>query len=347
QRAQVLGFDKVGFARADQPLEKDHQRYQQFIDAGMHGDMAYLANHRQVRRRVDTEAIVAGARTVVCLAEKYRRAGECDDPPLAQLMARYARGRDYHNHLRKRVRKLAQFVTELQPGAQARALCDTAPVLERAWAARAGLGFIGKNGLLIVPGEGSYCLLAEVVTTVGLPAGDYGRAMGERCGSCTACLDVCPTQAFVAPFVLDPRRCLSFLTIETKTMPPAAAAAQYGEHLFGCDDCQQVCPYNAVRPRDGDSTARYAPLDRWREVDLHQLVTWSEERFDEYTRGTPLRRARRRGLARNAVMVAAARYRRGDERARAVLAAASAHDDAAVAALARQALAGGAGDEGA
>lgn len=330
-RAAELSFDAVGFADASVPLTEDHARFRSFIAAGKHGDMAYLADHGDARLRLDGDAILPGARTVICLARRYDRGAEAEsrDPPLTQLVARYARGGDYHTFLRKRLRKLAEFVRTLEPNTQARALCDTAPVLERAWAARSGLGFIGKNGLLIIPGQGSFCLLGEVVTTLALPPSAWGRPIGERCGSCTACLDVCPTDAFEAPFVLDPRRCISYATIEARSAPPAEVQEAMGEHLFGCDDCQTACPYNRVPPPAGASTAPFEPHPLWREHTLADFVACDEQRWTALT-GTPIRRATRVGMAQNALLVASKRGVEG----RAAVTAARAHDDSRVRELA-------------
>jgi epoxyqueuosine reductase len=255
--------------------------------------------------------------------------------------ARYARGRDYHGFLRKLLRQLADYVEGFGAGVRARALCDIEPVLERAWAARSGLGFVGKNGLVITPGQGSYQLLGEVVTTLELPP---DTPMTERCGACTRCLDACPTQAFTAPFVLDPRRCISYLTIESREAPPEDLRAAIGEHLFGCDDCQSVCPYNRTAPPPPASTAPFQPLERWSTMSLLELVTIEESRFDEEIAGTPIRRAKRRGMARNAVIVAANRLHRSHagqdaDEARAVLEAALRHDDPEVRAIAEWCLA--------
>jgi epoxyqueuosine reductase len=327
ERAKALGFDAVGFARADLPLDEDHGRLRQFLDAGMQGDMAYLAEHADARHRLDGSSILAGAKTVVCLARRYDR-DDAADPPLAQRIARYARGQDYHGFLKKRLGKLAAELR--RQGVEARALCDTAPVLERAWARRAGLGFVGKNGMIILPGAGSYCLLGEVVTTLELPEGDYGRPMAERCGTCAACLDACPTDAFVQPFVLDPRRCVSYWTIESRSMAPEPLWKALGEHLFGCDRCQEVCPYNQVPPLAAEGRTPFSPHDRWAEEGLEGLVRMDERDWERLSRGTPVRRATRRGLARNAVLLAAGL---GDEQA---LDAACESPDAELAAFAQR-----------
>lgn len=302
QRARELGFDAVGIARAV-PLERDHARYEQFIARGFHGEMAWLARDPTVRRRADDDGILSGARSVICVASAYKRdaADEARDPPLAKTIARYARGRDYHNGLRKKLRKLAEFVRTLEDGARARPLCDDAPILERAWAARAGLGFIGKNGLLIVPGLGSLALLGEVVTTVEIEADE---PIAERCGSCRRCLDACPTRAIIEPFVIDARKCISYLTIEMRSEIPVSLRTDVGEHLFGCDDCQTVCPFNQS-PRPTKAAPRYEPLERWAEASLEELLSLEQgsERWSEVGEGSPLRRATAEGLARNAAVV--------------------------------------------
>jgi len=341
-RAKELEFDVIGFARADEAVPRHMAHFDDFVARGMHGDMAYLAKHAAARERLDGESILPGAKTVICLARRYDREDEEDEPPWVQGIARYARGRDYHGHLHKRVAKLARFVRGLQEGVIARAFCDTAPVLERAWAHRAGIGFIGKNGMLIVPGKGSYCLLGEVVTTLPLPPEDYGQAMNERCGSCTLCLDACPTDAFPRPFVLDPRRCVSYYTIESRSAPPQELHASLGEELFGCDVCQQVCPYNGVAPPASEHTALFAPLSRWSETSVWDWLRVDEAEFIELTRSSPLRRATRAGMARNVLLAAARRLRRagegGDEEARSQLEEGAQHDEPSVRKLANELL---------
>jgi len=314
-KAAALGFDAVAFARADVPLDAEMRRYEAFLEAGMHGEMRYLAENAEARRRVDTGHILEGARSVVCLARRYPgRAAtgqgargsdpEDDGRDTARLVARYARGRDYHNFLRKKVRKLAAFIRGL-PGpddapTRARPLCDDAPVLERAWAARAGLGFIGKNGLLIVPGQGSFLLLGEVVTTLSLPP---DAPIEGRCGSCTACLDACPTSAFPQPFVLDARRCVAYLTIEHKGSIPEALRAGVGEHLFGCDDCQTVCPFNASqRPVEPSRMTPFQASGPLSATSLLSLLSGVGPAAEAVSSG-PLKRAGADGIARNAAIV--------------------------------------------
>jgi len=305
-RARALGFDAVGFARADAPLTEDHVRYEAFLAAGMHGTMAYLAEHAEVRRRLDTVDILPGARSVIVVARSYRRdaGAERADPPTARRVARYARGHDYHNFMRKKLRRLAAFVRTFGVDgapAQARPMCDDVPVLERAWAARAGIGFVGKNGLIIVPGEGSLLVLGEVVTTLDLQP---DAPIAERCGSCTRCIDVCPTAAFARPFVLDPRRCVAYLTIEQRGPIPESLRAGVGEHLFGCDECQTVCPFNgSARPRDAARTRSFEALPMWRETTEEALLRLDAAEWEEIAEGSPTKRAELAGMARNAAVV--------------------------------------------
>lgn len=306
EAAARLGFDAIGFARADVALDVDHARWEAFARDGLHGEMAWLGEPSEARRRLDGDEILEGARSVICVARRYQRAAadEARDPPTAQTIARYARGRDYHNFLRKRLRKLAAFVRTLgspDVPVEARPLVDDTPALERAWAARSGLGFVGKNGMVIVPGLGSFVLLGEVVTTLELPA---GAPIAERCGSCTRCLDACPTSAFVRPFVLDPRRCVSYLTIERRTAIPVELRAPIGEHLFGCDDCQTVCPFNASERAPARARApQFEPLDRWTTTRLVDLLAMDDTAWAALSEGTPVHRATAGGMARNAAIV--------------------------------------------
>jgi epoxyqueuosine reductase len=326
--AGELGFDAVGFARADVPLEREFDRYEAFLDAGLEGELAYLADNREVRRRLDGEGILPGARSVICVAARYARPDEAREAPpgsVASLIARYARGRDYHQGTRRRLQRLAAFVRGLAPGVEARPIIDTAPVLERAWAARAGLGFVGKNGIIIVPGKGSYVLLGEVVTTLELLPDE---PMTERCGSCTRCLDACPTQAFPSPFVLDTRRCIAFLTIEREGPVPEPLREGVGDRLFGCDVCQDVCPFNRTQPGPPERSELFAPLERWRSMSPADLLSLGEEAWPSVSEGTPLRRPGAAGLLRNAITVIANQGRA--DLLPALRALAASHADAAV-----------------
>lgn len=331
--AKRLGFDAVGIADATEPVAEDVARYEAFVSAGMQGAMGWLASaeNARARARLDGDEILAGARSIVCVARRYPR--DAENGEVSRSIARYARGRDYHKFLRKRLRRLATFIRALgapdgpvRERVHARPLLDEEPILERAWAARAGLGFVGKNGMLIVPGLGSMLMLGEVVTTLRLVP--TGTPIAERCGSCTRCLEACPTGAFERPFVLDPRRCISYLTIELHGAVPAELREGVGGHLFGCDECQTACPFNAgegarasTERMDGDP---FAPMERWSRMRLEEFLSLDDEAWGRASEGSPLRRAGRAGLARNAAIVLG---NRGDGSALPALERAATHHD--------------------
>jgi epoxyqueuosine reductase len=296
-RALALGFHRVGFADVG-PLLEDHPRYLDFVAQGRHGDMAWLAENADVRRDVRGPGILAGARSVIVCALSYHRGAEAS-PMSGATVARYARGGDYHNFFRKKLRRLAAWLRR-EFGAEARPLVDTAPVLERAWARRAGVGFVGRNGCIIAPGLGSYLLLGEVVTDLALPPDE---PMDERCGSCTRCLDACPTQAFAASHVLDARRCVSYLTIEHDGPIDATLRAGVGDRIFGCDDCQDVCPFNRTAPPPPAETAQFAPDPRWAALSPESILAMDPARWEAIAEGSPLARPGWERMARNAAVV--------------------------------------------
>ena len=296
-RATAFGFHRVGFARAA-PLVDDHARYERWLSDGHHGDMHWLANEREARRDVEHPWILPGARSVVVCALSYHR-GDEPSPIEGAAVARYARGRDYHNFFRKKLRKLAAWMRS-EFGAEARPMVDTSPVLERAWARLAGVGFVGKNGCVIAPGLGSYLLLGEVVTDLAL---DADEPIEQRCGSCTRCLDLCPTRAFVEPMVLDARRCVSYLTIERSGPIDPALRPLMGDRIFGCDDCQDVCPFNRTAPPPTESTREFASDGRWSSLPPERLLTIEAEAFDRVAEGSCLARPGADGMARNAAVV--------------------------------------------
>jgi len=289
-----LGFDAVGIARADEPLEVDYARYEEFIDAGYQATMDYLAAHASVRRVLSHPGILPGARSVVCVLQRYAVRLPSASTGIVGHIAKYARGLDYHNHMRRRLRKLADFIRKMESGATSRPLVDTAPVLERAWAARAGLGFIGKNGLLIRPGMGSFTVLGEVVTSVVL---EPDEPMPSRCGECVACLQACPTEAFVGPYVLDARKCISYLTIEHRG--PWQGEPKVAPWLFGCDVCQDVCPFNRGVGAWIDAGGPFDPRPQWHQLSLEQLAGAAQSEGQIWMQASPMKRVRWEDWQRN------------------------------------------------
>jgi epoxyqueuosine reductase len=296
--ARGLGFHAVGVA----PVEpsRRYRAFEEWLEGGMHGEMAYLADPVQRVARADVRMLLDTARSVIVVALAY-------DPsvvPASRLsgqVARYARARDYHSIIKARLRELADQLSRLVARPVASRPCvDTAPVLERDLAARAGIGFVGKNTLLIAPGLGSWLLLGELLVDVELEPTPAQEA--SRCGSCRACLDACPTGAFVGPHQLDARRCISYLTIEHRGPIPRQLRPAIGTRVFGCDVCQEVCPFNAAAPqrtapdRELGLTRRAAQRSA---LDLIRTLGLGSAQMRQLVRGTPLRRAGRDGLLRN------------------------------------------------
>jgi epoxyqueuosine reductase len=232
------------------------------------------------------------------MATSFARDDDDADALSPGRIARYARGRDYHAVIPKRVSKVARHLRNL--GHAARQSIDTMPVLERAWAQRAGLGFIGKNACLIIPGIGSHVLLSVILTDAEL---EPDTPMRERCGTCNACLDACPTRAFVAERQLDARRCIAYLTIEHEGAIDPSLHAPMGDWLFGCDACQDVCPFNRTSLPERASTHAFRRDARHLELGAEDFLGLDEHTFDRLTGGSPLRRAGREGMARNAAIV--------------------------------------------
>lgn len=293
--AQRRGFSLVGVTPAD-PLEAAdfHARW---VAMGYAGDMAWLG--RNLDRRSDPRQVVPGARSVICLGMHY------DPPPspapaqpLTGQIARYARGDDYHDLIKKRLADLwASLRQRAGDNAEGRYYVDTGPVLERELAARAGLGWWGKNTMLINQQQGSYFFLAEIITTLDLVSDEPAT---DHCGTCTRCLDACPTDAFPEPYVLDSRRCISYLTIEVKGAIPPELRDGMGDWLLGCDICQDVCPWNRRAPNTAEPA--FHARDGLDPVDLLQLIRMNRDAFNERFRRNPAKRPKRRGMLRNAAI---------------------------------------------
>lgn len=308
--SKELGFLRFGVAKAEQ-LEEEGAYLREFLREGREGSMGWLADTAEVRIDPRHDGMLPSAESVLVFAYPYPRKG----PPLQYgpgRVARYAEGRDYHNVLKKKLRRIERLLHER--GFEARHSVDSRPVYERAWAKRAGIGFIGKNCCLIIPGYGSHAFLATVITSAKL-APD-APLEGNFCGSCTACLDACPTDAFIGEFRLDARKCISYLTIEAKGAIPDELEERMGEWLFGCDACQDVCPYNRSERIPDAVGGPFEPHEAHGARELQSLFELDEESFSARMAGSPLKRPRRDGLARNAAIVL---RNRGDRRSLPIL----------------------------
>jgi len=289
--AKALGFDLVGIAPLKPPAHADF--YAEWLKRGYAGEMAYLT--RNQGRRQHPEEAMPWAKSVISVAMNYYAPfEEPREKGTRGWLSRYAWGEDYHEVLKERLLTLLELIRQEAPHVQGKAFVDISPILEREFAAQAGVGWVGKNTNVISPELGSFLFLGELFLDVEL---EYDRPIFDHCGECTLCLKACPTDAFVGPYTLDARRCISYLTIELRGSIPLELRPLLGEQIFGCDICQEVCPYNrkpiptneeAFQPRDGLSAPELTPL-----------LALSEEEFRERFKGSPVKRAKRRGLARN------------------------------------------------
>jgi epoxyqueuosine reductase len=292
---QELGFQQVGIADTD--LSAAETQLLDWLAQGRHGEMAYMANHGTRRSR--PAELVPGTLRVISVRLDYWPEAAADaeamlQRPDAGYVARYALGRDYHKVLRQRLQKLADRIEANVGHFNYRAFTDSAPVMEKPLAQKAGLGWIGKHTNLIHRQAGSWFFLGELYTDLPLPV---DAPAADHCGTCQACIDICPTRAIVAPYQLDARRCISYLTIELRGPIPVDLRPLLGNRIFGCDDCQLVCPWNRfARPT---AETDFAPRHNLDAPKLVELFGWSEEEFLKHTEGSAIRRAGYEGWLRN------------------------------------------------
>ena len=292
KEALRLGFDACGICRAVDSDEEE--RYMQWINDNWHADMAYMA--RNIDKRVDPRLLVEGAKSIVSVALNYypheKQASQ------APQFAYYAYGKDYHYIVRDKLKELYDFIAKRKPEVTGRYFSDSAPVLERFWAAQAGVGFVGKNSLLIIPGKGSYFFLGELIIDIEL---DYDQPIPENCGSCTRCLDGCPIGAIEQPFRVNANKCISYQTIENRGEISSYVAPRLKNYVFGCDICQKVCPWN--RASTPHNTPEFMPSEQFMEIDLKKLLEMDEDEYKEIFRGSAVKRTKFTGLKRNAAAV--------------------------------------------
>jgi epoxyqueuosine reductase len=294
-KAREVGFDLVGITTAEPSRYREYLR--QWLDDGQAGTMNYLAD--RFAERTDPATYLPGAQSVICVAINYH--AQLEPPPDGRVhgrIARYALGDDYHEIIKDRLYDLADWLRAEMPGTQTRSSVDTAPVMEKELAARAGIGWLGKNTCVINEHAGSWILLGEVLTTLPLPPDDPAI---DRCGTCTRCIDACPTAAITAPYQLDARRCISYLTIEHREAIPAELSEKIGDWLYGCDICQDVCPWNGRAPLAVDPALQ--PRFPSGTVDIDEVLAWSLEDYRQRLRHSAMKRVKLPVLQRNARIV--------------------------------------------
>lgn len=286
QWATELGFDETGIT--DTSLHEQESRLLDWLEKGFNGEMEYMRRHGTKRSR--PAELVPGTIRVISARMNYmphdmqQAEAALKDSNIAYI-SRYALGKDYHKLIRKRLATLSDRINEELGGFQYRAFTDSAPVLEKALAEKAGLGWIGKHSNLLNSEIGSYFFLGEIYTNVPLP---IDTPATNHCGSCNACIDVCPTQAIVAPYQVDARRCISYLTIELRTSIPEEFRTAMGNRIYGCDDCQLVCPWNKFAQLTNEPG--FSPRDQLNDAELLTLFEWSEQEFLKNTEGNAIRR---------------------------------------------------------
>lgn len=293
KKAKELGFDACGIAEVSS-ADTEALFFDRWIAEGYHAGMKYMENYRDIR--LNPAGLIEGARSVISVALNYYPAQK--QSPDAPRISYYAYGKDYHIVLKDKLRQLWQYITEellpsIEPVPEARAFTDSAPLLERYWAWKAGLGWIGKNTNLIIPGKGSFFFLGEIVTTLEL---DYDSPQENRCGDCRRCLDACPTGALESAGHLNANKCISYLTIEHKGDIPSELASRLGNRLYGCDTCQEVCPWNrfAVPTRE----EAFTPSPAFLSFKKEDLADFTREDYNRIFARSAVKRAKYEGLIR-------------------------------------------------
>lgn len=288
--AARLGFSHTGISKAGF-LEKEAPRLEQWLAGNRHGQMSYM--ERNFDKRLDPRLLVDGAKTVVSLLLNYFPSQTQTDPA-APKISRYAYGKDYHEEIKEKLKELLHFIRENIGEVSGRAFTDSAPVLDRAWAAKSGLGWVGKNSNLIHPKAGSYFFIAELIIDLEL---EPDASMKDYCGTCTRCIDACPTEAIIKPHVVDGSKCISYFTIELKDQIPATMKGQFDNWAFGCDVCQEVCPWNRFsKPTTETAFTPKPEILNWKKKDWEEIT---EAVFKNVFHDSPLKRPGFEGLKRN------------------------------------------------
>lgn len=292
-KAKELGFDACGIAEVAS-ADTEALFFDRWIAEGCHAGMKYMENYRDIR--LDPAGLVEGARSVISVALNYYPAQK--QSPDSPRISYYAYGKDYHIVVKDKLRQLWEYITSLIPVLDstlpaARFFTDSAPILERYWAWKAGLGWIGKNTNLIIPGKGSFFFLGEIVTTLEL---DYDTPQKNRCGACRRCLDACPTGALERPGHLNANKCISYLTIEHKGDIPSEQASRLGDRLYGCDTCQEVCPWN--RFASPTREAAFSPSPAFLSLKKEDLRCFTRDDYNRIFAGSAVKRAKYEGLIR-------------------------------------------------
>ena len=290
-KAEVLGFSACGIAKAAF-LENDEDRFNHWLQQGNHGEMLYMARNRD--KRLDPRILLPGAKSVISVLMNYFPGKNLPEKSNYKI-AKYAYGKDYHSVIRDKLNLLIEELKEQLGDFQARAFIDSAPVLDKAWAEKAGLGWIGKNTCLIHPKFGSFVFIGEIITDLELQSDSH--QINDLCGGCTRCIDACPTGAIIAPRLLDARKCISYYTIEYRGDLPVEEKDNFKDWIFGCDICQDVCPWNRKAKPHNESS--FQPEPGMQGMDKEKWEQLTEDQFNDFFWESAVRRTKFKGLKRN------------------------------------------------
>jgi len=292
--AKTLGFIDVGYAKSEE-LTREKKNMEQWLQQNYHGKMSYLEQHFD--KRFDPNILLPDTKTIISLIHPYftkKKIFKNDDFKIAN----YAMGEDYHVVIKEKLNQIIRYLENKIGSVQARGFVDSAPIMERAWAEKAGLGWIGKNSLLLSKKKGSYFFISEILIDVPLAEFEIPSMATDYCGSCTKCIDACPTEAIVLPQVIDSNKCISYLTIEYKDeLMPSEMKDQFSNWIFGCDICQQVCPINAKPILNTEP--RFEPNEDFINLSKHDFLSLTEDRFKTVFKNSAVKRTKFKGLARN------------------------------------------------
>jgi len=292
ERALFEGFNKVGIVGAES-LDDEGRRLKEWLARGHHGEMSWMA--RDVHKRISPQEIFPQARSVVVVALNYFTPNQHQQNPATGKVSRYAWGDDYHDVVKEKLLSLLSWIKEQEPRAEGKVCVDIQPTMDKAWAVRAGLGWLGKHSNVITTEHGSWVFIGELLLNLEL---DYDtERVEDHCGTCTLCIDACPTAAITEPYVVDSNKCISYATIELRA-PELPAKMDLSGWLYGCDICQDVCPWN--RFEQATSETRFAPREGNVDVELAELLELTPESYAARYRGSPMKRAKLAGLQRNA-----------------------------------------------
>jgi epoxyqueuosine reductase len=290
EKAKQLGFDLVGFAKADL-LEDDAGKLQQWLDKGYQASMSYM--EKNLHKRKDVKEILSNAKSVISLAINYYTPEKHSNETYKGKISRYAWGKDYHLIIWQKLNELESMLKELEPELETLSYVDTGPVMDKAWAVRAGIGWMGKHTNVINPDYGSWFFIANIITNYEF---DYAEMMTDHCGTCTACIDACPTNAIIQEYVVDANKCISFQTIENKVEIPVELIGKFDNWIFGCDICQDVCPWNQ-KFSIATSIKEFYPLNK--ELTYDEVMNLDSQTFKEQFAESPINRTKLKGLQRN------------------------------------------------